>query len=100
MLTILYHEIAQDYGDQWPDRDRVTDRVQVWLRKWTDMEAHDVILETQVVVDGDAPIRTYKAFHPYGTTDAEFQRMAIARFDQLLANHPNLGPTHQEESNV
>ena len=41
-------------------------------------------------------IVSYRCFDGYGFTDPELQRLAIARFDELLANHPTLGKNEEE----
>ena len=86
MLTILYQESREAnhpaIGGDWQDI------VSVELRSWSHQDRYDIILESRVRVDGEWITRHRAAFNGLDHTTAELQRLAIQRFDELLAAHP------------
>jgi hypothetical protein len=94
-MATIYSEKAVKWGTPCAGGEsRIMDRVQVTLRRWDYPNsfdaAADYVLETNVMVDGEIVIHDFTAFDPWQHTDAEMQRTAIAKFDQLLASHPTL----------
>lgn len=96
-----YYQMYQEEKSQHnrPRSSEVTDFVRVYLRKWISEGACDVVMESRVMVDGEIVIDRRDCFNGYGRTNAEFQRMAIAQFDGLMAGHPAWwanGDNHEE----
>lgn len=92
MLTVLYREHKYEYASHY-DPDEPSDAVKVTLRKWRGESSCDVVREEFVTVDSQVVLNQRICADGHSHTDAEFQRQAIARFDELMANHPVLGPS-------
>jgi hypothetical protein len=70
-------------------RDIASDIVEVRLRRWSNTDAQDYVIESLVVVDGDRVIHNAEVETGYKFSDAAMIRRAIALFDSLLVAHPN-----------
>jgi hypothetical protein len=90
-LIRLYHEVK--CGKEWIG-DYPADEVSVKLRKWRSDNHTDVVLETEVVVDGKVESRSCKLLA--GMSDATAIRYAIAVFDELVAAHPAFSGTKEK----
>jgi hypothetical protein len=88
MLTVLYHEErTKPPVDMYGYHENL---VHVSLRRWMQGSENDVVLSVRVRLDGEWILNYREAFDGHGRTDAEFQRMAIKRFDDCLAGHPTI----------
>lgn len=72
--------------------------VSVQVRRWQMFDYEDmhddVLIESRVIVDGETVIDKLEAVNCNGSgySNAHFQRIGIAKFDALLAEHPTLRP--------
>lgn len=86
---MLYEETkTSTEGSRWNEID-------VRLRRWMTPVSDEVTMTCVVITDGKR-YHTIEAFEGEDVTNAEFQRMAIERFDQLVAEHPYLGDEEEE----
>ncbi len=79
------HTILYQQSHVWADE---YDEVSVTVERWTSPRANRIMYEAAVTVAGTQTVYTLKAESGYGVTDAKAQRIGIACFDRLLANHP------------
>lgn len=82
MYEKLYHEAIGN---------KETNYVGVMLRVWRSYEFVDIVLHYSAVVDGEIVVNKRKCLDGFSRTDAELQRLAIMKFDKLVASHPAFG---------
>lgn len=86
-LKILYRETKSLWSEE---HDTVWHAITIELRRWTnqDYAMSDTILETALTTFGEQDL--FHDMRPRNETTAQAIRHAIATFDRLVAEHPNL----------
>lgn len=88
-VDILYREIIEKQGPRLPggDRCRITDRIEVEVRKWVHGSRIDVVGHWLVLTEGRLA-RERTRLMPEGKADAQYIRLGLALFDNEVLLHP------------
>jgi hypothetical protein len=97
-LTVLYKEIECCSNN---NRGIVDNVVEVELRRWLAFDYRDYVLVTRMAVDSkcacEDAVETRELLDQH-ISDTKAIRLAIARFDELIASHPVLGLAYRKET--